>query len=169
MDLDAVSFRTIAKQLLPARTTLSPDEAIAVVQIAELAAGVDLDEDLEEYTLLQQVKRHVCSIGGISPDDVPEVSPLPMDGEERRAWSIGLATELVNTGARELAYVLAYLVMVGDLALTALESSLMRDLQHALEITNERASLIVQNAAEILTPGAESEVAAPSDHAARLP
>ncbi|MDX2089467.1 MAG: hypothetical protein SFX73_16560 [Kofleriaceae bacterium] len=168
MDLDAVSFRTIAKQLLPARSTLSRDEAIAVIQIAELAVGVDLHEDIEEYAILQQVTRHVCAIGGITPDDVPVVSPLPLDGEERRAWCMRLARQLVTNGARELAYVLAYLVVVDNFELSPIEGSLIHELQDALELSDDRSNFLVQNAAEIMTPGTEPEEAAPADHAARL-
>ncbi|HVK82690.1 MAG TPA: hypothetical protein VM513_01215 [Kofleriaceae bacterium] len=159
MDLDAITFRTLAKQLLPPRTTLSPDEAIAVVQIVELAVGADLDEAVEEHALLQQVKRHLCAIGGISPDDVPVVSPLPLDGEERRAWCERLAGALLTTGARELAYVLAYLVIAGDLELAPVEGSLIDDLQHALELSDGRADEIIQAAAELATPGAPEELA----------
>lgn len=166
MDLDAVTFRTLAKQLLPPRTTLSADEATAVVQIAELAVGVDLEVDVDEHALLQQVKRHVCAIGGISPDDVPEVSPLPLDGEERRAWCERLAGPLVTTGSRELAYVLAYLVVAGDLELAPVEGSLIDDLQHALELSDARADEIVEAAAELATPGAAEEAVAPD--AARI-
>lgn len=151
MDLDAVTFRTIAKQLLPVHSTLSPTEAIAVVQIAELAVGIDLAQPPEEYAVLQQVKRHVCAIGGIAPADVPVVSPLPTDGEERRAWCWRLAGQLVTSGGRELAYVLAYLVIVGDLELAPIESTLIRELQHALDITDDRAGFLVERAAELVT------------------
>ena len=153
MDLDAVTFRTIAKQLLPLHSTLSPAEAIAVVQIAELAVGIDLDEDPEEHALLQQVKRHVCAIGGISPADVPAVSPLPepIDTEARHDWCWRLASQLITSGGRELAYVLAYLVIVGDLELAPVETSLIWDLQHALDISDDRAGFLVERAAEMVT------------------
>lgn len=153
MELDAITFRTLAKQLLPPRSTLSADEAAAVVQIAELAVGVDLEEGAEERALLQQIKRHVCAIGGISPDDVPEVSPLPLDDEERRAWCARLARRLASRGARELAYVLAYLCIAGDLELAPVEGSLIEDLQRALDIDNARADELVEAVAELATPG----------------
>jgi hypothetical protein len=153
MELDAITFRTLAKQLLPPRSTLSADEATAVVQIAELAIGVDLEEGAEELALLRQVKRHVCAIGGISPDDVPAVSPLPLDAEERRAWCAQLAHRLDSNGARELAYVLAYLCIAGDLELAPVESSLIVDLQGALDIDNARADELVEAVAVLATPG----------------
>lgn len=163
MELDAITFRTLAKQLLPPRSTLSTGEATAVIQIAELAVGVDLEEDTEEHALLQQVKRHVCAIGGIVSDDVPEVSPLPLDGEERRAWCARLARPLVTNGGRELAYVLAYLCVVGDLELAPVEGSLIYDLQHALDISDARSDELVEMAAELATPGdVRAELDAPA-------
>jgi len=161
MELDATTFDTIATHLLPRGARLTPDEATAIAQLAELATDVDFDEMSSELALRRQIQGHVCRLAGISPDRVPPPTPLPLDDEERRAWIARLAPQITTPGAGALAYVLVYLCTVGDLALEPVETSFVDELEEALGLDHERASDLVARVTEMITPDVGEELAAP--------
>lgn len=156
MELDAATFRSIVRHLLP-RPSLSPAEAVAIAQLAELATDVDLNEMSSELTLLRQVRRRVCELAGVAPESVPAPTPLPIDDEERRAWIARLAPQLTSPGTGALAYVLVYLCTVGDLAIEPVETSFVDQLEDALGLDHERASDLVARVTEMLTPEVDAE------------
>jgi hypothetical protein len=86
------------------------------------------------------------------------LSPLPIDAEERRAQIASLATQLATTSARELAYLVAYLLIVSDLELAPVETELLEGLQRALWIEGPRASELAAEVSELVTPGASREL-----------
>lgn len=112
--------------------TPTPTEARAVIDVARLAAAADKRTDLSEAVVLLALTRIVCEMAGL--DAVPDAN-APIDGA--RLTEIG--EQLVPTGARELAYACAYLVMVQDLEVTKEESQLARGLGEALVIAPPRA------------------------------
>jgi hypothetical protein len=140
---------------LLANATLSAAEATAIVRIGELAAGVDLDEDDEEYAALDALEGKICALAGVDPDSVPAVSPLPLDDEERRAWCKKLCAPLASMRAKELAYEVAYLVIVSDLQLAREESQLLDDLAAELGLDSDRVGALDAAAGELVTPDAE--------------
>jgi hypothetical protein len=155
MNIEALTFRAIAAAILRHETPLTANEAKAIVQLGDLAAGADFDEDDgDEMTLRQQLGRHVSAFAGISYDSIPSPSPLPVpeDREERMAWLQKLRGQLATVGARELAYVISYLVAIGDFELAPVETDFIADLQQVLGISDDRASELVAHAAEQVTP-----------------
>jgi hypothetical protein len=156
MNIDALTFRTMAKAIV-GEAVLTAGEARAIVQLGYLASGADLEEDSEEVTLREQLTRHVCALAGISVESVPRPSPLPMDREERIAWLLTLCRKLTTSAASELAYVVAYLLAIGDLELAPVEATFLFDLQRVLGLGDARASELVAHAAEQITPGQEPE------------
>ena len=124
MNIDAQTFHRIAKPIVPPNATLSPYEAHAIVQLAYLAYGADLDEDRGEREVLQQLGRYVCGLGGITFESVARPSPLPLpeDDEARMGWLQEVGGRLASTTARELGYVVASLVTMGDLEASPAES-----------------------------------------------
>lgn len=159
MNIDAETFRRIVKPIFPDRAALSADEAAAIAQLAYLAADADLDEDTQELLLCTQLGRHVCALGGISFESVPRPSPvpLPIDDEARMEWLAKISRRLGTTEARELGYVIAYLLAVGDLALAPVETIFITELQHILGVRNARASELVAHASAAVTPLEASE------------
>jgi hypothetical protein len=157
MNIDATTFRLIGRGLLQrevTRTTpLTADEAIAIVQLGYLASGADLEDDSDEVALREQIGRHICALAEIAFESVPSPSPLPIDTEERMAWLAKLGGKLTAPGTRELAYVVVYLLAIGDLELAPVESDLLTDLQRVLAISDERARELVADAAAKVTPG----------------
>ena len=159
IDLDDRTFRRLTDAVMPGQR-LAPSEAITIALIAQLAAGIDLDEDAVERGLLGAVIRHLCAFAGIPRSSVPVLSPLPLpeDAEERRARVTSLASQLVTTGARELALVVAHLLIVGDLELAPVETKLLEELRRALSIDARRARELIADVMESVTPGARSEL-----------
>lgn len=171
MNIDATTFRLIARGLLQEEATrtapLTADEAIAIVQLGYLASGADLEDDSDELALREQIGRHVCALADIAFESVPWPSPLPIDAEERIAWLTKLRGELTTPGVRELAYVVVYLLAVGDLELAPVESDLLSDVEGVFGIGDERARELVAEAAAKVTPevgrGAEGAEHRPID------
>jgi hypothetical protein len=141
---------------------LTPEEARTIVQLAYLTTELDFDEDADELQTLDQLARNVWALAGTEDGGVEVVSPLPIDAEERRGRIRELATQLSKRGARELAYVAAYLLAASDLELAPIEGSFLDELQDALEIEDERAADLVAMSAERVTPGVRDEDSAAS-------
>lgn len=161
--LDHRTFGRLLGIVMP-DTIPNPAEARVIVQIAQLAAGIDLDEDGDERGLLSVLTRQLCAIVGIPISSVRVLSPLPIDAEERHAQIASLASQLATTGARELAYLVAYLLIVSDLELAPVETELLEGLQRALWIEGPRAAELAAEVSELVTPGASRELdAAPAN------
>jgi hypothetical protein len=161
--LDALTFARLLDLVMPG-TRPSPSEARTVLQIAQLAAGIDLDDDASERGLLNTLTRHLCAVAEIPISTVPVLSPLPGDDEERSARLASLAHRLATTRARELAYVLAYLLIVVDLELAPVETELLDGLRRTLGIEDRRAAELLAAAAELVTPGAARELEGEAAH-----
>jgi hypothetical protein len=109
----------------------TPTEARAIIDVARLAAAADKKTDLSEAVVLLALCRIVCEMAGLSA--IPETTAI--DGA--RLAEIG--EQLVPTGARELAYAAAFLVMVQDLDVTKEETLMARGLGEALVLAPARA------------------------------
>lgn len=159
LELDDRTFQRLIDVVMPGQL-LSPVEAIPIALIAQLAEGVDLEDDDDESRLLDVVIGRVCELAAIRRSIVPVLSPrpLPEDGEARRAWVNWLAGQLVTPHARELSLVLAHLLVVADLELAPVESRLIEELRLALAIDADRANELLAEVSEIVTPGAPAEL-----------
>lgn len=152
IEIDDAKFQQIL-DLTVGTQQLGPLEVRTVLQIAQLAGDVDLDDDPAELTLLRSLTTRLCTATGIVLDRFPLLSPIPTDDEER-AWQIAaLVRQLPATGARDLAFALAYLMIVSDLELAPVEDALLQQLQRALTIPPGRASGLIEGIAQIVTPG----------------
>jgi hypothetical protein len=154
IEIDDTKFQQILEVTAGSQRIGAPDIR-TILQVAQLAAGIDLDDDPEERAVLRTVAARLCATVGIPVDTVPLLSPLPTDDEERAARIAQLVPQLATTGARDLAFALAYLVIVADLELAPIEGSLLHQLQRALTIPDDRARWLVEAVAEIVTPGSD--------------
>jgi hypothetical protein len=150
IELDDARFRKIIDATLVDRIDAS--EIRAVITVAQLAASIDLDDDPGEQALLGALTHRLCELGGIDADSIGPLSPVPTDDEERAACLERLAPELASPGARELAYVLAYLMIAVDLELAPIEAVFLDELLRKLHIAPERAGELVEMVSEIVTP-----------------
>lgn len=152
IDVDDARFHRILFATLGKEPSLETYETRALIQIAQLAAWIDLEEPVEERVLLRQLVMHLCVHGGIEPGSVRPLSPVPIDGEERMSRIEALADDLELAGMRELGYVLAWLLIVADLQLAQVEEELLDDLQDALGISRARAGELAETVTLIVTP-----------------
>ena len=152
IELDDSRFHQIVFLTLGKDPSLETYETRALIAIAQLAAWGDLAEDAEERALLDRTITHLCVHGGIDPDSVQPLSRIPFDDEERISRIGELADDLERVGVRELAYVLAYLLIVADHQLARPEARLLEDFQRALAVPEGRATELVREAARIVTP-----------------
>ncbi len=157
IELDDRTFGRLLDIVMPGRTPAAT-ETSTILQIAQLAAGVDLDEDVDERGLLGTLTRQLCATAGIPLESVRPLSPLPIDAEERTARIASLAAGLATTSARELAYIVAYLLIVSDLELAPVETELLDGLRAALRVEDRRASELAAEVSELVTPGAPGEL-----------
>lgn len=155
IDLDDAKFRQIL-DVTVGQQALAPRDIPAVVELVQLAAAIDLDDELDdepgEHAVLQALTARLCAVAGLPPDAVPRLSRIPTDDEERAARLAAVVPRLTTTGARDLAFALSYLVIVADLELAPVESSLLHQLQRALGLPADRAGEVVAAAAAIVTP-----------------
>lgn len=149
--VDQTRLRRVVEAVLPEKT-LDVAEATMILQIAQLAAGVDLEEHPAEEATLHAVAQHVFSMVGMKPDEDAPIPPLP-DEDARAAWLRAMASQLETRGARELAYALAFLVSVSDLELTATETAALEEFQHALGLDHRRATDLVVMLSDIVAAG----------------
>jgi hypothetical protein len=163
IELDTWTFRRLIDTVMPGEF-LTPAEARTVLQIAQLAAGIDLDDDAAERGLLGSIARQLCAHAGALRSSVPAISPLPGDAEERRWWIESFASQLETTRARELAFVLAYLLIIADFELAPVETELLEGLRAAFAIDADRAADLLLQASEIITPGVPGDLIAAPVH-----
>ncbi len=156
--LDNGTFRRLLDLVMPGESP-DPAEARTVLLIAQLAAGIDLDDDAAERGLLGTLTLQLCASARVPISSVPRLSPLPIDAEERSAQIASLASRLATTRARELAYMVAYLLIVVDLELAPVETELLAGLRRALWLEDRRADELAAGVSELVTPGARSELA----------
>ncbi len=140
------------RQFLLPETQLALSDVEIIGQLAYLTAEVDLDEDRDEHRMLDALNQNLWHLIGREPEPIIVLSPLPIDREERIRWLRELVPQLTSNGARELAYISAYLTAVVDFELAPLESELLIELQRALDIDPERADELVRRAAQAMTP-----------------
>lgn len=152
--IDDAKFQQILDVTLGAQP-LTPPELRTVLQVVQLAAEIDLDEDPAELALLRSLTDQLCTATGIVLDRFPLLSPIPTDDEERAAQLAALVQRLPTTGARDLAFALAYLMLVSDLELAPVEDALLHQLQGTLTIPPERASRLLDAVGRIVTPGVD--------------
>ncbi len=155
MRIDASQFHAIVQRALAPDApglVLTQGEARAIVQVLYLALEADLDEDSDEMTLFRALNTQVSELAGVSALTDPPLRRVPMDDEERGARVRELAGQLGSRASRELAYMLAYLVIVTDLALAPIESTFLGELRRAFGISESRAGDLATEASATVTP-----------------
>jgi hypothetical protein len=155
-------FPVIVRTVVPQPSVLSADEIATILKIGFLATEIDFDEDPDEMDALEPIGRMLWELAGYQPPDhpVPIVSPLPLpeDYEARIKWVHQLARQLESTEARELAFTIAYLFTMLDLEVDNVESELLDELRHELQLGRERASELAATTAALETPGVDEVV-----------
>jgi len=142
MHVNGDAFRAIVKATA-AGDTVGDADARAILGICALVAGADDKSDPDEDSVLAEVAGH---LGPVIPDVYAN------DDLERLEKIREIGGQLSGTGARELAYALAYVVAVADLELAPAESEFLADLAVALGISDDRADELAAACAQAVTP-----------------
>jgi len=162
IEINDAKFQQILEMAV-GQQRIKPKEIRAIVQLMQLAAWIDLEDDPSERALVQALTYRLCAWGDLASISIPPLSPVPIDAEERAARVAMLAHQLDTSAARDLAYVLTYLVVVVDLELAPVESDLLEQVQHALAIPATRGGALIDAIAWVVTP---EELPAPEPGAA---
>jgi hypothetical protein len=149
--IDQTRLRHIVHTILGAGS-LTRDEATTILQMTQIAAGVELESDYAQRAVLQAIAQQVCSYAGGKSDELLPIQTAPEHGA-RTSWLHSLAAHLHSCGARELAYALVFLVSVGDLELTRAERAALEEFQHALGLDHRRATDLVVFLTETVAGG----------------
>lgn len=146
--VDQTRLRRITEAILGGEH-LNRTQASTLLEIAQLAAGVENDDNPAEHSILQAVAQHIAGMVGLKTGEVLPIPPLP-DEEARAHWLGSLASCLATPRVRELAYAVVFVVSVADLELTELERRALEQFQHALGLPHRRATDLVVCVSEIV-------------------
>jgi hypothetical protein len=150
----------IYRAIVPQGAELSAPDVRTILKLAFLAVEIDFDEAPDEMQALAITNRMLWELSGHDQEPVPIVSPLPVpeDHEGRRHRIRELARQLASTEARELAYSVANLLAVLDLALARVEDAMLDELARELHLSPERAAELVELTASVVTPGIRADL-----------
>jgi hypothetical protein len=150
MQIDAQQFKRLAAIVFGVRedgyrdgdAAITGAQAEAIVAVAEMTVSVDDHDDDDEAEVYEIVAQEVRALaGGTSGDAVP-----PDDAD----LDVLAATLTGKSG--ELAYVVAYVLTIADLAIEPVEEEFLEDLREALAISDDRVDALVDGINTALTP-----------------
>jgi hypothetical protein len=150
----------IYRAIVPQGSALSAGDVRTILKLAFLAVEIDFDEAPDEMQALTITNQKLWELAGHAPERIPIISPLPVpeDHEGRSQRIRELASQLASTEARELAYSVANLLAVLDLALAGIEDAMLDELARELQIAPARAAELVELTASVMTPGMSAGV-----------
>jgi hypothetical protein len=149
-------FRFVFERIAYGKIPIA-SEMTALVQLAEVVAGADLDVNVKENAVLESLVVQLARRGRVGTDDISRLARLPIDREERRSLCADLASQLDSREMRELAYTFAYLLLVADFEASPVAVEALEDVEAALGIDRSRASELALFIAELVTPGFEEQ------------
>ena len=146
MNIDDGRFRDILRAQHPG--PLSPVDAEVIVAIAQLAVDADGQEDASEIKMFFALGKAVFALAGMA--DAPTPTFASDDDDADRLLS--LAKQLTAVASRELAYSVAHLLTISDVAIAPEEDDMLVDLRTALDITEDRAEDLARTIGAAITP-----------------
>ncbi len=146
MNIDAGRFHEILQAQHPG--PLSPVDAEVIVAIAQLAVDADGQEDAEEIKMFFALGKAVFALAGMADTATPTFAADEDDAERL----VALAKQLTAVPSKELAYTVAHLLTISDVAIAPEEDDLLMDLREALAIPAERADELAQAIGAAVTP-----------------
>jgi len=146
MNIDAGRYREILQAQHP--DPLSPVDAEVIVAIAQLAVDADGQEDADEIKMFFALGKAVFALAGMGDTSTPTFAV----DEDDDARLLSLAKQLTAVPSKELAYTVAHLLTISDVAIAPEEDDLLVDLREALAITEDRANELAQAIGAAITP-----------------
>lgn len=141
-DIALQKFQALAQQL--GVTTLGVEQARGIIALGRLAVDADRTVDGDELDLYDDIADLVCEMApGADPDEIVEAEDRkPRGDDDRKARLAENAGKLGTPAVKELAYAVAYLLTIADLAIQPEEDAYLSALQDALAIGDDRQSEI---------------------------
>ena len=141
-DIALQKFQELAHDL--GVTSLTVEQATAIVGLGRLAVDADRTVDGDELDLYDDIADLVCEMApGADPDEIVETEDRkPRGDDDRKARLASGAAQLGSVQVKELAYAVAYLITIADLAIQPDEDAYLSALQDALAISDDRQSEI---------------------------
>ena len=130
--------------------TLSPMDAEAIVELAQLMLDADGREDTDEIKTFFALGKVVFGMAGMGDAATPTFLNDDEDYERMRE----LAGTLSSAASKELALATAHLLSISDVAIAPEEDEFISVLIGALGLTEERAEAIAETVNTAITPGA---------------
>jgi len=146
MNIDAGRFREILQAQHPG--PLSPIDAETIVAIAQLAVDADGQEDADEIRMFFALGKAVFGLAGMAEATTPTFA----DSEDDAERLVALAKQLTAVASRELAYTVAHLLTISDVAIAPEEDDLLVELRTALAIAEDRAEELAATIGAAVTP-----------------
>jgi len=146
MNIDAGRFPSILRTQHPG--PLSPIDAEVIVAIAQLAVDADGQEDVDEIQMFFALGKAVFSLAGMAEAPTPTFA----SGDDDAERLLTLARQLTAVPSRELAYSVAHLLTISDVAIAPEEDDMLVDLRTALDITEDRAEELARVIGAAVTP-----------------
>lgn len=148
-DIALQKFSQLAQQL--GVTKLTPTEAQAIVGLGRLAIDADRTVDGDELDLYDDIGDLVCELAGADADEIVEAEDRKGRGDDDRKVRLADgAGKLGTANVRELAYAVAYMLTVADLAIQPEEDAYLSALQDALAISDDRQNEIAGDVSDAL-------------------
>lgn len=149
-DIALQKFQELARDL--GVTSLSVDQATAIVGLGRLAIDADRTVDGDELDLYDDIADLVCEMApGADPDEIVEAEDRkPRGDDDRKVRLADGAGKLGTAPVRELAYAVAYLLTIADLAIQPDEDAYLSSLQDALAISDDRQAEIAATVGEAI-------------------
>lgn len=146
MNIDAGRFPDILRTQHPG--PLSPIDAEVIVAIAQLAVDADGQEDVDEIKMFFALGKAVFSLAGMAEAPTPTFA----SGDDDSERLLTLAKQLTAVPSRELAYSVAHLLTISDVAIAPEEDDMLVDLRTALDISEDRAEELARVIGAAVTP-----------------
>lgn len=146
MSIDVGRFPDILRTQHPG--PLSPVDAEVIVAIAQLAVDADGQEDPDEIKMFFALGNAVFSLAGMAEAPTPTFA----SGDDDAERLVILAKQLTAVPSRELAYSVAHLLTISDVAIAPEEDDLLVDLRNALDISEDRAEELARVIGAAVTP-----------------
>ena len=141
-DIALQKFQELAHDL--GVTSLTVEQATAIVGLGRLAVDADRTVDGDELDLYDDIADLVCEMApGADPDEIVEAEDRkPRGDDDRKSRLASGAAQLGSSQVKELAYAVAYLITIADLAIQPDEDAYLSALQDALAISDDRQTEI---------------------------
>ncbi|MFN0249140.1 MAG: hypothetical protein ACKV2T_19810 [Kofleriaceae bacterium] len=154
MTLDTALTSSRLRELLTSihPGAVSPADAEAIIELAQLVVDADGREDADEIKTFFELGKAVFTMAGMSTTPTPTFLGFDDDGERMRE----LAGKLVTKEGQELAFACAHLLSISDVDIAPEEDAFIAALRFTLSITTERGDEIAAQLNAAITPSSDN-------------